>query len=276
MQNVNEALAHRFGAPLPGVRQDLQSQPFWQQLASRRSIRSFRPDPVDAALIQTLCALALSSPTKSDLQQRDIIIISDSGVRGRLNELLAGQAWVAKAPAFLVFCGNNHRQRLLHDWRGRAFENDHLDAFFNASVDAGIALATFVLAAEAAGLGCCPVSAIRNEAAEVSALLNLPDFVFPIAGLALGWPSEDGEISLRLPLSVSVHTDRYEASNLREAVATYDQRRASIQPYEKQRFASDYGESEAYGWSEDKARQYSKPERENFGAFVRAKGVNLD
>jgi len=31
-----------------------------------------------------------------------------------------------------------------------------------------------------------------------------------------------------------------------------------------------------YGWSEDKARQYSKPERADFGAFVRAKGFRLD
>jgi nitroreductase/FMN reductase [NAD(P)H] len=37
-----------------------------------------------------------------------------------------------------------------------------------------------------------------------------------------------------------------------------------------------FGEDPAYGWSEDKARQYSVPERADFGAFVRAKGFNLD
>ena len=47
----------------------------------------------------------------------------------------------------LIFCGNNRRQRLWHGWRDKPFANDHLDAFFNASVDAGIALtaAGFVL-----------------------------------------------------------------------------------------------------------------------------------
>ncbi len=39
-----------------------------------------------------------------------------------------------------------------------------LDAFFNATVDAGIALSAFSIAAEAVGLGCCPISAVRNEA----------------------------------------------------------------------------------------------------------------
>jgi nitroreductase/FMN reductase [NAD(P)H] len=53
-----------------------------------------------------------------------------------------------------------------------------LDAFFNASVDAGIALASFVIAVEATGLGCCPISTFRNDAQAVSDLLELPDRVF--------------------------------------------------------------------------------------------------
>jgi len=246
-----------------------------QYLANRRSVRAFRDTPVAADLIHTLAALALSAPTKSDLQQSDIIVISDPGIRDRLNKLLAGQTWIGKAPAFLVFCGNNRRQRLVHEWRGRPFANDHLDAFFNASVDAGITLAAFILAAETVGLGCCPVSAIRNKAKEVSALLNLPDHVFPVAGLGLGWPAGDGEISLRLPLNVTVHTDCYSEAALRQSVENYDRRRVTIQPYRTQRHRSDYGESSDYGWSEDKSRQYSKPERDDFGEFIRAKGFDL-
>ena len=71
--------------------------------------------------------------------------------------------------------GQRRRHRLLFEWRGRPFVNDHLDAFFNAAVDSGIVLATFVAAADRAGLGSCPVSAIRNHAAEVSDILGLPD-----------------------------------------------------------------------------------------------------
>ena len=53
-------------------------------------------------------------------------------------------------------------------------------------------------------------------------------------------------------------------------------RRAEAQPYAKQRGVGDYGTTEPYTWSEDKARQYNKPERADFGAFVRAKGFRLD
>jgi nitroreductase/FMN reductase [NAD(P)H] len=175
-----------------------------------------------------------------------------------------------------VFCGNNRRQRLVHEWRGFPFVNDHLDAFFNAAVDAGIALAQFIVAAEAVGLGCCPISAIRNQAAEVSALLALPDHVFPVAGLALGWPRTLPTASLRLPLAVTVHRDRYSEAGLRDAVDAYDARRTAAQPYAAQRYTAEFGRAPNYGWSEDKARQYAKPERETFGTFVRAKGFRLE
>jgi hypothetical protein len=83
-------------------------------------------------------------------------------------------------------------------------------------------------------------------------------------------------ISPRLPLSVTVHTDCYSEARVREEVDAYDRRREALQPYRRQRLTERYGESLFYGWSEDKARQYSIPERADFGAFIRAKGFRLD
>lgn len=269
------ALELRFG-DWHGEAPDAFGSEWLAGIAGRRSQRKFRPDAVDNATLDALCALALCAPSKSDLQQRDIVIVDDAGLRGELNAVVADQPWVAGAPCFLVFCGNNRRQRLVHEWRGRPFANDHLDAFFNAAVDAGIALATFVTAAEAIGLGCCPVSGIRNNCERVCELLGLPDHVFPVAGLGVGWPAEDGSISPRLPLGVTVHRNRYGEEKLRETVEAYDRRREGIKPYRTQRFAAEYGKAPDYGWSEDKARQYSKPERADFGQFVRGKGFSLD
>ena len=79
-----------------------------------------------------------------------------------------------------------------------------------------------------------------------------------------------------LGLDVSIHRDRYDETGLREKVAAYDIRRNETQPYKTQRFVEKFGEDPSYGWSEDKARQYSVPERADFGAFVRAKGFKLD
>lgn len=275
-ERLREALTHRFGdapdiAAVPADAADALAA-----IAKRGSVRRFSAEPVAPSLIETLAAVALASPSKSDMQQRDIIIVRDPGTRAKLNALMAGQAWIANAPAMLVFCANNRRQRLIHDWRGHAFANDHLDAFFNASVEAGIALATFVIAAERAGLGCCPISAIRNEAAKVSEILGLPDHVFPVAGLGVGWPAAPAAISPRLALAATVHVDRYRDDDIRAVVDGYDARRAAIQPFARQRDPERFGTAEHYGWSEDKARQYADPERADFGAFIRAKGFKLD
>ena len=60
----------------------------WRRLAARGSCRRFAERPVAPELIETLCALALCAPTKSDLQQRDIVIVEEPA-RARINELLS-------------------------------------------------------------------------------------------------------------------------------------------------------------------------------------------
>ena len=92
----------------------------------------------------------------------------------------------------------------------------------------------------------------------------------------MGWPSFAGVMSPRLGLDVTIHHDRYDEGGLADKVAAYDRRRDEVQPYKTQRYTDRFGEAAEYGWSEDKARQYSVPERADFGAFVRRKGFKLD
>ena len=82
-------------------------------------------------------------------------------------------------------------------------------------------------------------------------------------------------ITSRLPLDVTVHTDRFNETDIAAKIDAYDRRRAARQQYKKQRDVARFGTAEFYGWSEDKARQYAKPERADFGAFIRGKKFNL-
>ncbi len=275
LDRLLSVLKARFGSA-PALTEAPQGVDVLADMANRRVIRRYLDKPIDPALLDTLCAVALSAPSKSDLQQADIVVVTDNAQRAVLDELAPGNPWMKAAPAILVFCGNNRRQRLAFQWRDRPYVNDHLDPFFNAAVDAAIVLATFVAAADRVGLGTCPISTLRNKAAEVSKLLGLPDHVFPVAGLGIGWPSFGGVMSPRLGLDVTVHHDRYDEKGLREKVAAYDSRRRAVQPYATQRHVDKYGEDPGYGWSEDKVRQYSVPDRADFGAFVRGKGFKLD
>ncbi|MCK6449740.1 MAG: nitroreductase family protein [Alphaproteobacteria bacterium] len=271
---LNAALSLRFGDAAP-VDPSTPGLDALTRIAEHRSHRKFADRPVDPALLRAISAVALSAPSKSDLQQRDIVIVEDPELRKKIDALMPGMDWLPAAPALLVVCGNNRRQRQWHQWRGKPFPNDHLDQFFNAATDAAIVLGWLVQAASAVGLGCCPLSVIRNRAREASDLLGLPDLVFPYAGLAIGWPAGPGYISPRLPLATTVHVDRFRDDDVRAQIDGYDRRRAAIHSSGKQRLVETYGKADFYGWSEDKARQYAVPERADFGAFIRRKGFDL-
>ena len=273
-RQLEAALTERFGdapatdAALPGLEE-------LARMAGHRSHRKFSERAIDGDLLQLLFACAFSAPSKSDLQQADVVHVADRGKVQAIADRIPDMPWIARAPVFLVFCGNNRRLRQMSAWRGKPFVNEHLDHFMNAAVDAGLVMMSFIRAAEAVGLGACPISAVRNHAAELSGLLGLPEGVFPVAGLCVGYPAEAGRISARLPLSVTVHVDRYDESGLEEKIAGYDWRRHALQPYRRQRHADRYPDSAFYGWSEDKVRQYSVPERADFGAYIRKQGFSL-
>lgn len=271
---IASALAQRFGAEFT-VPATVAGNAEIAHLAEHRSHRKFSDQAVAPELLRLLFACALSAPSKSDLQQADIVHVADRATVRAIADLIPDMPWISDAPVVLVFCGNNRRIRQIGEWRGKPFVNDHLDHFMNAAVDAGIVMMNFIRAAEAAGLGACPISAVRNHPQAVSDLLALPDCVFPVAGLVAGYPAERRNISARLPLSVTVHTDRYDETKLRENIDEYDRRRHALQPIRRQRHAKRYADADFYGWSEDKARHYSVPEREDFGAFIRARGFSL-
>ena len=271
---IQRAAVERFGA-------QLTVEPGWSGLdelagmMEHRSHRKYSGRAVEPGLLRLLFACALSSPSKSDLQQADIVHVADRAKIKAIADGIPDMPWTADAPVFLVFCGNNRRIRQIGEWRGKPFVNDHLDHFMNAAVDAGLVMMNFIRAAEAVGLGACPISAVRNRSEEVSRLLGLPDQVFPVAGLCVGYPAEEGRITPRLSLEVTVHTDRYDETGAKEKIEAYDRRRDALLPYRRQRNPERFGKVDFYGWSEDKARQYAVPERADFGAFIRKQGFSL-
>jgi nitroreductase/FMN reductase [NAD(P)H] len=270
---IRKDFAERFGEDIP-VDAGLSGLDEIARIAGRRVQRRYDGRPIDPALLRLLCACAFSAPTKSDLQQRDIVVVENRTTRQTIADLIPDMPWIAQAPVFLVFCANGRRLPQIAALRGKPFPNDHLDLLFNAATDAAFALGSFMDAARAVGLGCCPISVIRDHAARISELLALPEKVIPYAGLCVGWPAAPGRISPRLPLAVTLHVDRFREDDLPAQLAAYDTRRAALQPYAAQRDPQMWGETADYGWSEDKARQYAQPQRTGFGTYVRARGFN--
>jgi FMN reductase [NAD(P)H] len=267
----------RFGDET-GAPGDLSEVPWLRQVLLRRTHRRYADRPVAEPLLRLLLGAAFSASSKSDFQQASVIRVDERARRDRLAALVPDMPWIGNAPVFLVFCGDARRLERLGALRGHQADNGKLEGFFNAAVDAALVLQTFILAAETAGLGCCAISAIRNHPDAVAETLDLPDKVFPIAGLCVGYPAAAGHISMRLPLDITLHKDRYDDSCLDEAVAAYDLRRDARYsiPREQQRLPEIFGYASRYGWSEDKARQATRPEGQDFPAHLRARGFTME
>jgi FMN reductase [NAD(P)H] len=267
----------RFGdeaALAPG----LPDVPWLRQVLTRRTHRRYAERPVPEPLLRLLLAAAFSASAKSDFQQASVIRVEDRRRRDRLAALIPDMPWIGNAPVFLVFCGDPHRLERIGELHGHPQDNGKLEGFFNAAIDAALVMQCFILAAETAGLGCCPISVIRNHAEAVAEILSLPGKTFPIAGLSVGYPAIAGHISMRLPLEVTVHTDHYDEAHLAEAVDAYDRRRDARYslPREQQRSPDIFGYASFYGWSEDKARQAAQSEGEGFSSYLRSRGFTFD
>jgi nitroreductase len=272
---IEDSLAERFGERLP-VDPTLAGLDELARIAGHRVHRDFLDRPVEPALLRLLCACALSAPSKSDLQQADILVVDDPAQRRAVIALMPDMPWLKDAPVLMVFLADGSRTPQLGRLRGKPFPNDHLDLMFNAAVDGAIVMTTFMRAAAAVGLGCCPLSAIRDHPDRVSEVLGLPQRVFPVAGMCAGWPAKPGRITPRLGLETTLHQDRFRQGDLEQQIDAYDRRRAAVQPARRQRAVERFGAADFYGWSEDKARQYAEPLRQDFGAFIRAKGFCLE
>jgi FMN reductase [NAD(P)H] len=266
----------RFGIEID-LGEEVPDDPWLRQVLLRRTHRRYADRALPDSLVRLLLAAAFSASSKSDYQQASVIWLKDRTRRDRLAALFPDMPWIGGAPVFLVFLGDARRLERLGDLRGHAQDNGSFEGYFNAIVDATLALQTCILAAETAGLGTCPISVLRNRITEVAEILELPKKVFPVAGLCLGYPAAQGFISMRLPLEASVHVDRYDDSRLAEAVDGYDRRRdARHSIKDRQRDPTRFGIAAFYGWSEDKVRQAARPEGRGFATWLKARGFTFD
>ena len=276
-ESLADLIRRRFGIPTETGRSWPATGTLGKML-SHRVQRSFLDKPIEAETLQILLAAAFSAPSKSDLQQATVIVLRDKEIRRKVEALVPSMPWMSEASELLVFCGDNSRVRRGAELRGKPFPNDTLDMFMNAAVDAGLVMQAFITAAESIGLGCCPISVLRDEVEQLSAILGLPAGVFPVAGLCVGYPAREARFSMRLPLAATVHVDRYDAGAFERELPGYDARRAEAEPARPgavQRHADKYADVSPYTWSEDKARQYCVPQRHSFGDYIRKQDFAL-
>ncbi|KAA5970540.1 oxygen-insensitive NADPH nitroreductase [Pantoea sp. M_9] len=207
-------------------------------LCSHRSIRAFTEQGIDDAQRRAIIAAAQAASTSSFLQCSSIVRITDRAKRSALAELAGGQSWVTDAPEFWVFCAdfNRHLQICPDAQLGRA------EQLLLGCVDTALMAQNAMVAAESLGLGGVFIGGIRNNIADVTALLELPKFVLPLFGFCIGYPSASPDVKPRMPQAMLVHENSYHQVD-EKVLAEYDQQ---ITEYYQQRDSNQRSET----WSD--------------------------
>lgn len=190
-------------------------------LLAHSSVRQYQDKPVSQEVVDTILNCAQRAPTSSYLQSYTIIQVEGKEKRAALMEFSGGQKWLVNAPLVLLFCGDLYRdEQLLHPADKNVLHNAEL--FTVAVTDAALVAQRAFIAAQALGLGGVIVGGVRNETAEMAKLFDLPELVFPMFLLCLGYPASVPVQRPRFETRFIHAVDHYPALPTAEELASFD------------------------------------------------------
>ena len=278
MIDVSKLYQNRYGKKTDQNFSKIDITPLINSIISRASVRKFSKKNISKELLTLLLTAAQSAPSKSNLQQYSIMVIQNQSLKNEISKLIGDTKWALTAPVFLLFLADIRRNIKITNHKGYNHKNNNVDTFMNGVIDSALSMQSMISASESIGLGICPISMIRNIIEEVKNLCKLPKGVFPIAGLALGWPDEKSPVSIRLPQDIVTHYNTYNEKNLMDKINQYDERVFKVAPIDrnKQRHIDIYGVAKKGTWSENISRQLSVAERKDFKKWLKNHGFSLE
>jgi nitroreductase len=177
---------------------------------SHRSIRQYKPDPIDPALVDTALAEAIAGGSSSgNLNSVSVVLTRERANRERLYELHFKQDMVLQAPLVVTFCADFFRTRQWLSLRGARDNFNNFIGWHTAAFDAMIVAQNACLGFEARGLGICYMGTTMFAMNEIADYLELPGHCVPVTSLVVGWPDEAPAQRDRLPARAWIHDERY-------------------------------------------------------------------
>ncbi|MFP6330576.1 oxygen-insensitive NADPH nitroreductase [Bacillus subtilis] len=242
-----------------------------ETILNHRSIRSFTDQLLTAEEIDTLVKSAQAASTSSYVQAYSIIGVSDPEKKRELSVLAGNQPYVEKNGHFFVFCADLYRHQKLAEEKGEHISEllENTEMFMVSLIDAALAAQNMSIAAESMGLGICYIGGIRNELDKVTEVLQTPDHVLPLFGLAVGHPANLSGKKPRLPKQAVYHENTYNVNtdDFRHTMNTYDK---TISDYYRERTNGQREET----WSDQILNFMKQKPRTYLNDYVKEKGFN--
>lgn len=160
---------------------------FFDVIAARRSVRSYKDDPVPDELIRKLIDAACWAPSGGNLQPWTFYVIKDQQTKESIvqatyigfdKETGRPQQWINTAPVLILIGADMKRPRARYGSFGTKL----------VVLDVAAAIENLLLAATALGLGSCWIAGF--DTAQITQILRLPKEISPISLVTIGYPKK--------------------------------------------------------------------------------------
>ena len=180
-----------------------------KNLSTRRTIRKYADKDVSDELLNRLMTEAARTQTMGNLQLYSVVVTRSQEMKEQLSPAHFGQPMVTEAPVVLTICADFNRTTQWARCRKADPGYDNLLSFQNAAIDALLYTQTLCNLMDEEGLGYCYLGTTVYQPQQIIDVLRLPQLVFPVATLTVGWPAEEPPLSDRLPMESFVHHETY-------------------------------------------------------------------
>ena len=216
-------------------------------MKSHTSVRRFKEEAIPQEDLNTILSAGQMASSWKNFQSYSVIVVRSQEKKDALFELVPQEA-IRQSAAFLLFVGDLNRAEKGARLHTDTFQPQGVEGLLITSVDAALAGQNTLLAAESLGYGGVIIGLVRYKSVEVAELFNLPDYTYPVFGIALGVPNQKHDVKPRLPLENVVFEEEYQEQTA-EVIEAYD------------RVQTEYAGARATTtWSQRLAEQFGQPE----------------
>jgi nitroreductase len=186
----------------------------FEAIRGRRSIRHYKPEPVDDETIRAVLEAAHWAPSWGNRQCWRFIVVRDAAMKDSIantlekltveNELVenAAAGAIRQAPALVVICAELGKAGFRPDGTPATEKGLYWYIF-----DVALAVQNLTLAAHAMELGTVIVGSFDSD--RVGQLLKVPAGFTVVTMTPLGFPAQTGQVSPRKALSEVLHKEKF-------------------------------------------------------------------
>ena len=216
-------------------------------MKAHTSVRRFKEQEIPQADLEEILTAGQMASSWKNFQSYSVIVVRSQEKKAALYKSVPQEA-IRQLAVFLLFVGDLNRAEKGVRLHTDTFQPQGVEGLLISSVDAALAGQNALLAAESLGYGGVIIGLVRYKSEEVAELFNLPDYTYPVFGMALGVPDQTHDVKPRLPLENVVFEEEYQEQST-EAIQAYD------------RVQTDYAGSRATtSWSQRLAEQFGQAE----------------